>query len=188
MASDPNPMADGKELFAGLRRERVCYLNAAGRTPLPSCTLQVGLAAVARKAETPWAIGDTERDKDEVRELFAECLGEAVPASDIAVVPCCSYAMSLAASNMRGQMRARRPEARRVLVLQDQNPSNVMQWQRLCDEECGELVVIGRPADEDWARAIVDAIATETVALCALPPCHWCDGSLVDLPRVSGQP
>ena len=177
-------------LFGDLRRERVCYINAAGRTPLPTCTREVGLAALVRKAETPWDIGDTERDKDEARALFAKLLGngpdgKGVSPSDIAVVPCCSYAMTLAANNMRGRMRSRPSAARKVVVIQDQNPSNVLQWQRLCEDEDGELVVIGRPADGDWAREIVDVVATGTVAVCALPPCHWCDGSIIDLRVVS---
>ena len=71
-----------------------------------------------------------------------------------------------------------------MLVLEDQNPSNVMQWQSLCEEEGGALVVVKRPPDDDWARAIVALVDGGTVAICALPPCHWCDGSLVDLPPI----
>ena len=174
------------ELFPSLRRSSI-YLNAAGRTPLPARTLAVGVAAVARKAETPWSIGDTEGDKDVVRELFAELLGDGATAADVAVVPSCSYAMSLAARNLKDKLGARPPGRRRVLVLQDQNPSNVMQWQWLCDEEGGELCVVPLPegVDGSWTAAIVGALATGTVAVAALPPCHWCDGSVVDLVPVA---
>ena len=162
----------------------VVYVNAASRTPLPERTLAAGLAAVRRKAETPWSIGDTEAQKDEVRALFARLIGDGATGDDVCVVPSCSYAMSLAAHNMRGQMRARPATARHVLVLQDQNPSNVMQWQRLCAEEGGSLWIVPHPADGDWARAIVEALRGGRIAVCALPPCHWCDGTFVDLPRV----
>lgn len=174
------------EHFPELRRDAV-YLNAAGRTPLPARTLAIGTAAVARKAQTPWDIGDTEADKDEVRALFAQMLHGA-RASDIAVVPSCSYAMTLAARNLASKLRQRPPERRLVLVLQDQNPSNVMQWQRLCDDEHGELCVVRLPEGPDepgWANAIVAALESDRVAVAAVPPCHWCDGSLVDLVPVA---
>ena len=173
------------ELFPALRRNTAVYLNAAGRTPLPARTLAVGLSAIVRKAETPWSIGDTEADKDQVRELFAEMLGQGASASDVAVVPCCSYAMTMAARNLAPILRQRPVGLRRVLVLQDQNPSNVMQWQRLCEDEGGELCVIPLDMDVPLANAIVCALATGTVAIAALPPCHWCDGSLVDLEPVA---
>ena len=48
----------------------MCYLNSAGRTPLPTPTLAVGLRAVARKASTPWAAHDSaaEARRHEQRE------------------------------------------------------------------------------------------------------------------------
>ena len=145
--------------------------------------LEVGLAAVKRKASTPWSIGDTEAQKDEVRSLFATMLPGAT-ADDICSVPSCSYAMSLAAHNLRGAMRTRPVGRRRVLVLMEQNPSNVMQWQQLCEDEDGEILAIPAPTDGDWAAAIVAALADGRVAVCAIPPAHWCDGSLVELPPV----
>ena len=183
MAS-PALLAEGRgwELFPRLNRE-VVYINAASRTPLPVRTLAAGLEATRRKSETPWDIGDTTATADAVRGLFARLLVNAT-AGDIAVMPSCSYAMSVAAHNLRQQLRARPAGRRRVLVLRDQNPSNVMPWQRLCAEEGGELLVVGAPDGGDWAAAIVAALASGTVAVCALPPCHWCDGSLIDLPPI----
>ena len=177
-------MAAAPTVWQHLDRSRV-YLNAAGRTPLPACVLSAGEVAVRHKATTPWSIGDTEGDKDDVRALFARMLGGGAAARDIAVVPCCSYAMSMAAENLRGHLRARPPGRRRVAVLQDQNPANVMMWQKLCEDEGGELLVIARPANADWAQAVVAALQLGTLAICALPPCHWCDGSIVDLERVA---
>ena len=171
--------------FAHLDSSRVSYLNAASRTPLPARTLREGVAAMRKKAATPWDIGDTEAAKDTVRGLFASMLGPSATADDVCVVPSCSYAMSLAAHNCRARLRARPPGRRGVLVLQDQNPSNVMQWQQLCEEESGELCVVPPPAaDGDWARSIVPRLSEGTIAVAALPPCHWCDGALVDLDAV----
>ena len=173
----------GMDLFPTLDPSKI-YINAASRTPLPSRTLAVGLAAVKRKAESPWSIGDTEKQKDEVRAIFARLIGGGATADDICCVPSCSYAMSLAAQNFRSTLRKRPRDRRQALVLQDQNPSNVMQWQQLCEDEDGELRVVPPPADGDWAQAVCACLADGRVAVCALPPCHWCDGALVDLPPI----
>ena len=98
-------------LFAPLDR---VYLNAAGRSPLPLPSLAAGLAAAQRKAHSPWDIGDTSADLDTVRSLFASLIGAS--AEDICITPSCSYAMSLAAHNLRHRISAQR---RGVLVLAD---------------------------------------------------------------------
>ncbi|KAL3916883.1 MAG: hypothetical protein SGPRY_006632 [Prymnesium sp.] len=167
-------------LFAAMRRD-VVYLNGASRSALPDPTVEVGLFALRRKAETPWEIGDTTQIAQEIRQLFAQLVGEGVAAEDIFLTPSCSYAISLAARNLRSRLTSRRT---RVLVLEDQMHSNVLPWQQLCDEHGGELLMIKRPANWDWTSAIESAIAGGEVAICALPPCHWCDGSLVNLDRV----
>ncbi|KAL1524860.1 hypothetical protein AB1Y20_019740 [Prymnesium parvum] len=170
----------GLQVFGELRRE-VVWLNGAARSALPSRTLEVGEEALRRKAHTPWDIGDTSAVADDVRALFAALLGEGARAEDVFLTPSCSYAISLAARNLRARLTG---ERRRVLVLQDQMHSNVLPWQALCDEEGGELLVVPRPADYDWAAAVVAALERGGVAVCAVAPCHWCDGSVVDLEAI----
>ena len=164
-------------LFAPLDR---VYLNAAGRSPLPLPSLAAGLAAAQRKAHSPWDIGDTSADLDTVRALFASLIGAS--AEDICLTPSCSYAMSLAAHNLRHRISAQR---RGVLVLADQMSSNVMPWQALCTSAGGELVIVPRPPDHDWTAAVLARL--DGVAICALPPCHWCDGALVDLEAIGAE-
>ena len=164
-------------LFAPLDR---VYLNAAGRSPLPLPSLAAGLAAAQRKAHSPWDIGDTSADLDTVRALFASLVGAS--AEDICITPSCSYAMSLAAHNLRHRISAQR---RGVLVLADQMSSNVMPWQALCTSAGGELVIVPRPPDHDWTAAVLARL--DGVAICALPPCHWCDGALVDLEAIGAE-
>jgi selenocysteine lyase/cysteine desulfurase len=69
------------------------------------------------------------------------------------------------------------------LILEDQFPSNVYAWRELTRRTGADLVTVPRPADHDWASAILDLL-DERVAVVALPNCHWTDGSLVDLPHV----
>jgi len=158
------------------------YFDSAGRTPTPLSTLRVGEAALLRKAATPWSIGDAVQMRNDVRERYAALLGAGVCAQDIAVVPSCSYAMSLAANMLSHKLVASRCA---VLVLEGQNHSNVMAWQVLCRRRGGDLAIVARPADGDWARAVLSRLNANDVAVCALPPCHWCDGAIIDLVAVS---
>jgi len=173
-------MGTEADTWGRLRRD-VVWINGASRSPLPSRTLAVGLAAVAKKAETPWNIGDAGGDKQAIRGMFAELIGQGAQEKDVALVPSCSYAMSLAAANLRSRMI---PGRNQVLVLADQMHSNVLPWQLLCADTGGSILKISRPADYDWADAVVRALSHGNVAICALPPCHWCDGAIVDLSRV----
>jgi len=168
----------GRALFPDLTAQAVVYLNGASRSALPAPTLAAGLAAMRRKAATPWDIGATSTQADAVRALFARLIGPTARACDVSLAPSCAYAMSLAATNLAHTISGVRRE---VLVLQDQNPSNVVPWQHMCAERGGKLRVIARPDDHDWATAVVAVIRRGSVAVAALPPCHWCDGSLVDL-------
>lgn len=68
-------------------------------------------------------------------------------------------------------------------MVQDQFPSNVLSWRHLAAEKDGELVVVPRPADGDWTRAVLDLL-DDGIAIAALPPCHWSDGSVLDLAQV----
>lgn len=89
-------LMEASSLFAAMRRD-VVYLNGASRSALPDPTVEVGLFALRRKAETPWEIGDTTQIAQEIRQLFAQLVGEGVAADDIFLTPSCSYAISLAA-------------------------------------------------------------------------------------------
>lgn len=176
--TDDAPLSPIAAHFVHLSRDRV-YLNAAGRSPLPKHSLAVGLAAQRKKAETPWDIGDTEADREAIRALFAAMIG--TEPRNIATAPSCSYAMTLAANNLQHKLTGR---CSRVLVLQDQMASHVLPWQDLCTRAGGSLLVVPRPADFDWTREVLAALDTGAVAVCALPPCHWCDGAVLDLEAV----
>ena len=175
------PELPGRALFPELTGRHIIYLNGASRSALPAPTLEAGLAAMRRKSATPWDIGPS-ADTEDVRRLFARLIGRGASASDVSIAPSCAYAMSLAAHNLRGAICGVKRE---VLVLQDQNPSNVMPWQHLCATQGGRLRVIPRPKDDNWTVPIVEAILGGRIAVAALPPCHWCDGSIVNLSEVA---
>jgi selenocysteine lyase/cysteine desulfurase len=74
-------------------------------------------------------------------------------------------------------------EGEKIIILEDQFPSNVYPWRELTSREGAKLVTVPRPEDSDWTRVLVEEIDGDT-AVVAAPNCHWTDGSLVDLVRV----
>jgi selenocysteine lyase/cysteine desulfurase len=95
----------------------------------------------------------------------------------VALVPSASYGLSLAAANL-----AVGP-GRRVVLLEDQFPSNVYPWRDLAARSGGAVETVPRPDDLDWTAALLGRI-DERTAVVAVPQCHWTDGSQIDPARV----
>ncbi|MBM3489861.1 MAG: aminotransferase class V-fold PLP-dependent enzyme [Alphaproteobacteria bacterium] len=159
--------------------EEVAYFNCAYMSPLLNSAVAAGREAAARKAQ-PWRITtpDFFSGPERARELFARLIGAA--AGDIALVPAASYGLSVAAANLKP------PAGSRILLLQDQFPSNVYVWRKLATERAADLLTVARPPDGDWTQAILAAL-DDSVSLLALPHCHWTDGGLIDLARIGGR-
>ncbi len=157
----------------------VAYLNCAYTAPLMKSAETAGGSALAQKAR-PWHLTTSHffETLRENRELFARIV--ACTAEDVAVIPAVSYGIALAARNI--------PVAagQKILVLQDQFPSNVYAWQRRAMEAGARVATIGLPDNNDWTSAILDAIDRDT-AVAALPHCHWTDGTLIDLGAVGAR-
>jgi selenocysteine lyase/cysteine desulfurase len=154
----------------------VAYLNCAYMSPQLRSVREVGERAVARKSR-PWEITaeDFFEDSEEARALFARIVGG--DADGVAIVPSVSYGIAVAAANVPVQ------EGQKIVVLEDQFPSNVYAWRELAGRSGAKVLTVPRPADHDWTRAVLDRL-DEATAVVALPNCHWTDGSLVDLARV----
>lgn len=154
----------------------IAYLNCAYMGPQPRSAREAGERAVARKAR-PWEITPPHffDEVEEARGLFARMVGG--DAEGVAIIPSVSYGIAVAAANVP----VRGDES--ILILEDQFPSNVHVWRELAKRTGANLVTVPRPADHDWAAAILEHL-DESVAVVALPNCHWTDGSLVDLGRV----
>ena len=153
--------------------EDVCYLNCAYMSPQLHSVSEAGEEAVVLKSH-PWKVTpeDFFTESERAREQFAQICG--ADANSIAIIPSVSYGMSVAAANVPVK------EGQRILVLDEQFPSNVYPWRELARKRGAELVTIPRPADHDWTSAILEELDGRT-ALLAVPNCHWTDGSLVDL-------
>ncbi|AGW14097.1 aminotransferase class V-fold PLP-dependent enzyme [Megalodesulfovibrio gigas] len=160
--------------------EDVAYFNCATTSPLPNAGAQAAAAALQAKAH-PWTItpADFFAVLERIRPLAGEVFG--VDGERIALVPAASYGLAIAARNL--------PLAPGgcVLVLEDQFPSNVYCWRKKVRAVGGEVLTVARPADDDWTTAVLETLngpAGERVGIVALPPCHWTDGTVVDLVRI----
>jgi len=107
--------------------------------------------------------------------LFARLVGG--EADGVALVPSVSYGIAVAAANVPVR------EGQRILILEDQFPSNVYSWRELAQHSGANLVTVARPADYDWTSAVL-AHLDENTAVVAVPNCHWTDGSLLDLASI----
>ncbi len=156
--------------------EDIVYLNCAYMSPQLRPAREVGEMAVSRKSR-PWEITPDAffEDAEEVRALFARLVGG--DADGVAIIPSVSYGISVAAANVSVR------EGEKIVILEDQFPSNVYAWRALAERSEARLLTVARPEDFDWTRALLEEIDPDT-AVVAVPNCHWTDGSLVDLARV----
>ncbi len=154
----------------------IVYLNCAYMGPQLRAARETGEWAAGRKSR-PWEIlpQDFFEDVEEARHLFARIVGG--DPDGVAIIPAVSYGISIAAANIPVQA------GERILILEDQFPSNVHAWRELAKRKGAKLVTVPRPEDYDWPRAILEHLNEDT-AVAAVPNCHWMDGSLVDLGRV----
>ncbi len=150
--------------------------------PLSNRVLSAGQRALEHlRVPSQLSTPDFFDDGREVRRLFAQLISEPDP-NRIAIVPAVSYAMATVARNTT--LRA----GQNVVVVDEQFPSNVYTWQRLCRATGADLRSVSVPDGainraEAWNSAILDAIDTQT-GLVAIPELHWTDGSRFDLEQI----
>ena len=156
--------------------DSVAYFNCAYIAPNLKSVRAAGEAGVARKS-APWTIRypDFHEEVEIVRGLFAHLIG--AKADNIAIIPASSYGAATAAANLAVV------PGDRIVILENQHPSNVFAWREKCEQDGAEEVVVAKPADEDWTPRVLAAI-DERTAIVALPHCHWCDGTVMDLVAV----
>src|SRR5271165_4577125 len=161
----------------------VCYLNAAAFGPLPRAVQAAGEHGAARKSR-PWQMedwqGGAKVQSERARAAAAKLIG-AEP-DDVAVISSVSYGIATAGRIL--------PAARgeRVLVLQDDHSSPVLEWLSRAPVQGFEVETVTRPEDGDWTRSVLAAIArpgAPKLAVVSISSVHWSDGALVDLERVA---
>jgi selenocysteine lyase/cysteine desulfurase len=160
----------------------VCYLNAASWSPLPIAAQEAGRVGVARKGQ-PWLIDPAfaGEQHERARRAAAKVIG-AEP-EDVALISSVSYGVAAAARILQI------PTGSRVLVLQDDHSSAVLEWMTRAPVARFMVDVVPRPEDGNWTAAILAAIeraGAGALALASISCVHWSDGGMIDLHSVAG--
>jgi selenocysteine lyase/cysteine desulfurase len=158
----------------------ICYLNSASYSPLPLRTQEAGRAAVGRKG-TPWTLepGFANQQHERARAAAARLIH--ADAADMALIPSISYGVATAAKVLaidRGT---------RVIVLENDHSSPVLEWQTRADAQGFAVETIHRPDDGDWTSAVLAAIErpdAPPISLASISSVHWSDGGLIDIEKV----
>ncbi len=160
--------------------EDICYLNAAAVGPLPRAVKAAGEHGVARKAQ-PWAIEpDNARRQFERARSAAARLINADP-DDVALISSISYGVATAGKVLSV------PRGSRVLLLQDDHSSPVLEWMGGAEAQGFSIEVVAQPDDGDWTSALLTAIdraGAPPVGMASISSVHWADGCAVDIERV----
>src|SRR6202171_3252077 len=171
-------LASQRALFEMPRH--ICYLNSASYSPLPLRTQQAGRAAVGRKG-TPWTLDAAfaNHQHDRARAAAARLIN--TDPADIALIPSISYGVATAAKVLTIERGAR------VVVLEDDHSSPVLEWQTRADAQGFTVETVSRPGDGDWTSAVLAAIERSgdaPVGLASISSVHWSDGGLIDIEKV----
>jgi selenocysteine lyase/cysteine desulfurase len=159
----------------------VCYLNAASWSPLPIATQEAGRAGVARKGK-PWLIdpGLPAKQFERARRAAARLIN--ADAEDVALISSVSYGVAAAAKLITV------PAASRVLVLENDHSSAVLEWTTRADAGKFTVEMVSRPSDGDWTAAVlaaIDAHGAPPVGLASISSVHWADGGVIDMDPVA---
>jgi len=171
-------LASQRALFEMPRH--ICYLNSASYSPLPLRTQEAGRAAVGRKG-TPWTLepGFANHQHERARAAAARLIH--ADAADMALIPSISYGVATAAKVLTVD------RGTRVIVLENDHSSPVLEWQTRADAQGFAVETIRRPDDGDWTSAVLAAIErpdAPPICLASISSVHWSDGGLIDIEKV----
>ena len=156
----------------------VAYFNTAYNAPQLNVSRERLVAAAGAKSR-PWerTPDDFFADAETIRQLCARLFGG--DADRYAVIPAASYGVSTAARAIEPSLGA----GDRIIVLDEEFPSNVLPWRRVARETGARVVTVPTPNDLDWTSAALREIERGAKVV-ALFHAHWTNGSLVDLVQI----
>src|SRR5262249_14834306 len=150
----------------------VCFLNAASWSPIPLAAQEAGRNGVARKGR-PWMLDQAFASQQHERARRAAARLINADLDDVAIIPSVGYGVATAAKGLVV------PTGSRVLVLQDDHSSPVLEWMARADVQKFVVEVVRRPDDGDWTEAVMAAIerrGAPPVAVASISSVHWSDG------------
>ncbi len=159
----------------------VCYLNAAGWSPIPLKTQEAGRAAMTRKGQ-PWKLAASFASEQYERTRTAAARLINADVDDIALIPSIGYGVASAAKIMRV------PKGSRVVVLENDHSSPVLEWISRAEAQGFTVDTVPQPADGDWTAAVlatIDRAGALPVGVVSISSVHWSDGGLIDVDAVA---
>jgi selenocysteine lyase/cysteine desulfurase len=153
----------------------IAYFNTAYNSPLLNSS-RAALVTASHAKSHPWKRppADFFDAAERIRALAADLFGG--DADGYAVVPAASYGLSAAARAIQPTLKA----GDRIVVLDEEFPSNVLPWRRVARETGAVVATVPTPADGDWTTATL-AVVAQGARVAALSPCHWTNGARLDL-------
>ena len=162
--------------------DHITYLNTAYISPSFKAVEKAGIDAVLHKSQ-PFDItsADFFDPVTEVKKLFAQ-LVEVDNYERIATVPSVSYGIANVANNIHLNKNDE------IILLEDQFPSNVYEWQILAEKYGAKLITVRAPKSsvnpvKQWNQDILNAINDKT-ALVAMAHINWSNGVLFNLKAI----
>lgn len=154
----------------------VVYLNTAYMSPLLNSVVKAIDQGVRSKSK-PWEIkiDDFYNNIERARVLFSNLMN--TNSQNIAIVPSASYGIQVAANNIKID------KSKKILILEDQFPSNVYPWQKVAKEKNIEILRIRQGTFSSLTEAILSHL-DDRVEVAALPNVLWTNGALIDLIRI----
>ena len=158
----------------------VAYFNCAYYSPQLNRTRDALLTGARAKSQ-PWQRTAAQffDDAEALRGLCADLFGG--DRDGYALAPSASYGLSAAARAIEPQLS----RSDRILLVDEEFPSNVLPWHRVSRETGAGLVTVPAPADGDWTRAILERIEPG-VKVVATSATRWTDGAWIDLRPIAG--
>lgn len=169
------------QLLTGLHNDFILdkdmtYLNCANMSPVLISVREAGLQALETRA-APWKLTakDWFTDAEELRRQAGRIFE--TNEDNIALIPAASYGLAVAAGNLQPE------RGKTIIVLEDQFPSNFYVWDELARRQGLTLITVPK-AGPSLTENILRYIDART-GIIALPNCHWMDGTLIDLEKIS---
>lgn len=158
----------------------VCYLNAAYMMPQTEAIQKAIHEAVTFRASA-WRVREEDfiKPAERVRALAAKIFD--VETDDMAIIPSTSYGIATAVHNIKLE------QGQKIIGVQDQFPSNVYSWVQMAEDAGGEMLYATPKIGETYTDAVLRLAEAHkgTIGVFALPWCHWADGQVLDLVKIS---
>jgi len=146
-------------------------------SPVLKSVKEAGINALERRTR-PWKL--TDRDWFGDAEVLRKNAANIFQTSEdnVAIIPSTSYGLATAAKNIDVKT------GKSIVVIEDQFPSNFYVWDDLSKKLDLKIITIKKQYDKLLTDSILEKINSET-GIVAIPHCHWIDGLLIDLERIS---